>query len=313
MKAIKAVVRADLQTLEAGDLVLVACSGGADSVALALATLEVAPEFAIRVGVLSVDHQLQPGSAIRAADVVERMRNHGADPAEVITVEVGVAGGVEAAARAARYEALDQAREKYNARAIYLGHTASDQAETVLLGLVRGSGARSLAAMAARIGFYHRPLLRLSREEIRSELNASEFWDDPHNEDPRFTRVRVRHQVLPLMEKELGPGIESALVRTAKLLRDDADALDSIAQEAYLKAVIDDEISISELMNHPRAIRTRVIKEFIHAHGLPAPSAEHIDAVESLASQWKGQGPVALPGNIDATREGGVIRLRLRP
>lgn len=313
MKSIRAAVRADLDQLAPGDLVLVACSGGADSMGLAVALLEESAAFAIRVGVISIDHGLQPGSQERAHALVERLKERGAQPAEAISVQVDDQGGLEAAARTARYQALDLAAQRHNASAIYLGHTSSDQAETVLLGLTRGSGARSLSGMARINGRYRRPLLHLTREQVRQEVAAEgiEFWDDPHNDDPRFSRVRTR-QLLSDVEKDLGPGIESALVRSAALLRDDADALDGWAEEVLLKVASQHEVDLTQLMLYPRAIRTRVIKRFLANAGLPAVSFDHISSVEALASQWRGQGPVALPGDVDARRDGGVLRLERR-
>ena len=309
---VRAAVRADLDQLNPGDLVLVACSGGADSVALALALLKEAEKFAVGVGVISIDHQLQSGSRERAEKLVAQLSEMGASPSEVISVDVGTEGGLEAAARAARYRALDDAAQRHRAAAIYLGHTASDQAESVLLGLARGSGARSLSGMARVNGIYRRPLLSLTREEVRSEVGDFEIWEDPHNSDSRFTRVRVR-QLLEKMESEIGPGIAAALVRSASLLRDDADALDFFADDALAKLVSNNSLDLEALMLHPRAVRTRVVKRFLNDQGVSQPSAEQIDAVEALASRWKGQGPVALPGHFDAMRESGKLTLRNRP
>lgn len=314
MKQVKAAVRADMRQLTPGDLILVACSGGADSMALAIAALEVAPEFAIRVGVVVIDHQLQHGSGEVSQNVVSQLSARGANPALLVRVDVDGEGGLEASARTARYHALDQVRADNDAAAVYLGHTASDQAETVLLGLARGSGTRSLSGMTDVVAHYRRPLLSLTRHQVREEVLAAvvEIWDDPHNEDPRFTRSRVRARVMPLLEAELGPGVEAALVRSARLLRDDADALDGFAHDAYAKTVVNGEIDIAQLMSHARALRTRVIKEWIRQLQLPPATADHIDAVEALASQWKGQGGVALPGHVDAIRQGGVIRSQQR-
>ena len=313
MKSLRAAVRQDLERLTAGDLVLVACSGGADSMGLAIGLLDVAPEFAIRVGVIAIDHDLQPGSRARAEEVVASLKARGADPAEAITVQVGKEGGLEAAAREARYEALTAAADRHGAAAIYLGHTSSDQAETVLLGLARGSGARSLSGMADVNVRYRRPLLHLSRDQVREEVMEAgvTIWDDPHNADPRFTRVRAR-AVMNQLERELGPGIEEALVRSAALLRDDADALDEWAAEAMVKVITENKIDLNALMVYPRAIRTRVIKQFFRNQGLPSLTADHIRAVDALASDWRGQGPVALPGHMDAAREGGLLTLRPR-
>src|SRR5580692_2079347 len=229
-------VRGCLSDLAEGDLVLVACSGGADSLALAAATAFVAPRLGLRAGGVTVDHGLQPGSAQRAADVAAVLGKLGLDPVRSIAVTVpsagaAGAGGPEAAARTARYGALDAAAIQCGAAAVLLGHTLDDQAETVLLGLARGSGGRSLAGMPARRGIYRRPLLnvrRASTGQACADLGL-EPWQDPHNEDFRFTRARVRHQALPALEAALGPGVAEALARTARQLRADTECLDDLA------------------------------------------------------------------------------------
>ncbi|MGK5497144.1 tRNA lysidine(34) synthetase TilS [Streptomyces sp. URMC 125] len=225
-------------------LVLVACSGGADSMALASALAFEAPRLGLRAGGVTVDHGLQPGSADRAREVVSRLAALSLEPAEAVTVTVGRAGGPEAAARTARYTALDEAAERLGAAAVLLGHTRDDQAETVLLGLARGSGTRSLSGMAAVSGSptggpgagrrYRRPFLAVDRQTTRKAcmVQSLPVWDDPHNADPAFTRSRVRHDALPALEKALGKGVVEALARTAQLSRDDADALDAWALDA---------------------------------------------------------------------------------
>lgn len=218
-------------------LVLVACSGGADSMALASALAFEARKLPVRAGGITVDHGLQDGSDTRAAEVAGRMTALGLTPVEAVTVTVGREGGPEAAARDARYAALDAAAERHGAAAILLGHTRDDQAETVLLGLARGSGIRSLSGMAAvsgTSGRYRRPFLQLDRQTVRKACIAQELavWDDPHNSDPAYTRSRLRHEGLPALEKALGKGVVEALARTAQLSRDDADALDTWAADA---------------------------------------------------------------------------------
>ncbi|SEQ06073.1 tRNA lysidine(34) synthetase TilS [Streptomyces radiopugnans] len=225
-------------------LVLVACSGGADSMALASALAFEAPRLGLRAGGLTVDHGLQPGSDDRAREVVSRLAELSLEPAEALTVAVGRDGGPEAAARTARYTALDEAADRLGAAAVLLGHTRDDQAETVLLGLARGSGTRSLSGMAAVSGSpagrrgvrhrYLRPFLAVDRQTTRKAcmVQSLPVWDDPHNADPAFTRSRVRHDALPALEKALGKGVVEALARTAQLSRDDADALDAWAREA---------------------------------------------------------------------------------
>ena len=214
---------------------LVACSGGADSMALASALAFEAPKLGIRAGGVTVDHGLQPGSDLRAAEVVAAADRDSASTRSSPSPSPSAAsGGPEAAARDARYAALDAAAERHGAAAVLLGHTRDDQAETVLLGLARGSGIRSLSGMAAVSGAggrYRRPFLQLDRQTARKAcmVQSLPVWDDPHNADPAYTRSRLRHEGLPALEKALGKGVVEALARTAQLSRDDADALDAWA------------------------------------------------------------------------------------
>ena len=240
--AVRSAVRRSLADVDPGSVVLVACSGGSDSCALAAATAFEASRAGWTTAAVTVDHGLQPGSDEQAARVAAFLRGLGFDPVEVAAVSVGGPGGPEAAAREARYAALDDAATRLGAAVVLLGHTRDDQAETVLLGLARGSGARSLSGMPerARRGLYRRPLLGLDRSVTRAACAALDLavWDDPHNADPAYARVRVRREVLPVLERELGPGISAALARTAELLRDDADALDAWADRAYAECVV---------------------------------------------------------------------------
>ncbi len=231
----RACVRRCLADLEPGDLVLAACSGGADSLALAAALAHEAPRLGLRGGGVTVDHGLQEGSAAQAARVAAGLGALGLDPVRQVRVTVdGLpgAGGPEAAARRARYAALEQVADQAGAAAVLLGHSRDDQAETVLLGLARGSGARALAGMPARRGRFRRPVLGLSRATLREACLAQRLdpWDDPHNGDPSYARVRVRREALPALEEALGPGIAEALARSAAQLRADCEALDDIAR-----------------------------------------------------------------------------------
>lgn len=305
-----------------GALVLVACSGGADSLALAAALAFVASRARLRAGLVTVDHQLQEGSAQRAEAVVKVARDMGLEPAEVLTVTVGAQGGPEAAAREARYAALAEAAERLKAETVLLGHTRDDQAETVLLGLARGSGLRSLSGMAARSRRYRRPLLDLPRATTVAACRAMGLtpWDDPHNEDPRYTRVRVRRTVLPVLEAELGPGVAEALARTAGLARQDADALDEWADTAYQNCALSDiggsiKVTVAELEKLPDAVRRRVLRRAALAAGAPsgALSATHVLAVDRLVTNWRGQKAVDLPGGLSAVRRYGTLIFAISP
>jgi tRNA(Ile)-lysidine synthase len=232
--AVRGCVRACLADLTPGDLVLAACSGGADSLALAAALAHEAPRLALHGGGVTVDHGLQARSAERAAQVAALLGRLGLDPVRTVSVAVASgpgSGGPEAAARTARYAALEQVAEQTGAAVVLLGHSRDDQAETVLLGLARGSGARVLAGMPARRGRLRRPLLSLSRATLREACQALQLepWEDPHNADPSYARARVRHQALPALEAALGPGIAEALARSAVQLSADCEALDAIA------------------------------------------------------------------------------------
>ncbi|GAA5056055.1 tRNA lysidine(34) synthetase TilS [Streptomyces similanensis] len=299
-------------------LVLVACSGGADSMALASALAFEAPKLGIRAGGVTVDHGLQTGSDLRAGEVAQRLRELGLDPVDAVAVSVGREGGPEAAARDARYAALDTAAERHGAAAVLLGHTRDDQAETVLLGLARGSGIRSLSGMAAVSGAggrYRRPFLHLDRQTARKAclVQSLPVWDDPHNADPAYTRSRLRHEGLPALEKALGKGVVEALARTAQLSRDDADALDAWAGQADA-AVRDDagRLECAKLSVLPPAVRRRILRRAAIEAGAPAGSlfARHIEEVDRLITGWRGQGVINLPGKVVAQRQGGRLVIR---
>ena len=309
---IRLAVRRELEDLNAGDTVIVAASGGADSSALAAALLPECETKAIKVVALIIDHSLQKNSADVAHQAKKELTKIGYENIEIRKINVEITDGIEASARRARYVALNDVMRQHNAVAIFMGHTKDDQAETVLLGLARGSGTRSLSGMAQRIDNYRRPLLSITRAQTEAacEEAGMKFWRDPHNQSMEFTRVRVRENVLPMMEKEIGPGIADALVRSAKLLRDDADALDHLANE-FFQGIDPSEIEVSELARLPRAVRTRVLRRAIYALGAPAGSltAEHIAPVEALISDWHGQGESSLPGGVKAMRISGRLSL----
>ena len=310
--AIRSAVRNALTDCSAGDLILVAVSGGADSLALAYALSLEAPKLALRIEGVTVDHQLQSQSSVQAEKVVAALSKMGIQKTHVIKVDVDIKDGLEASARRARYAALDACAEKTGALFILLGHTRDDQSESVLLGLARGSGARSLSAMAMRNGKYVRPLLAITREETLAACAEAQLdpWDDPHNADKTFTRVRVRHDVIPNLEKNLGPGISAALARTASLLRDDADALDQLADEEFA-AHEPLSLDINRLEKLPKAIRTRVLRMAIYAAGAPSGSlsADHIAPIEAFITDWRGQGPSDLPGGVRVSRISGRLSL----
>lgn len=310
--AVRHAVRAALAEPAPGDLVLVACSGGADSLALAAATAFEAPRRGLRAGAVVVDHGLQRGSRQVAQTAAATLERLGLDPVAVVRVQVtGHGEGVEAAARTARFAALEAAADRHGGVVVLLGHTLEDQAEQVLLGLTRGSGARSLSGMPPTRGRFRRPLLGLSGEQCRRSLRALglSWWDDPMNEDPAFTRVRARRALADL-ERDLGPGVTTALARTASLLRDDADLLGALAGEAVV-ALGPAPWPVEALAGLPRAVRTRVWRRLLVAAGAPAGQVgtRHSDACDRLITHWHGQGPVHAPGDLRVTRSGGRVTI----
>jgi tRNA(Ile)-lysidine synthase len=312
--AIRLAVRGALAGLSPGGLVLVACSGGADSLALAAALAFEGPRLGLRSGGVTIDHGLQPGSAAQASRVTAVLAGLGLDPVRAVRVTVARPGGTgpypgpEAAARAARYAALEQAGlEQAGPAVVLLGHTLDDQAETVLLGLARGSGARALAGMAPGSGRYLRPLLGIRRAQTRAACAALGLapWQDPHNSDPAYARVRVRRTLLPALEEQLGPGVALSLARTAAQLRADADLLDELAAAAA-RQLADGQpgLPAAALAAQPPAIRTRLLRRAALAAGAPAGalSQQHVTQLDALVTGWHGQRGVDLPGGVRGQR-----------
>ncbi|MBJ7386055.1 MAG: tRNA lysidine(34) synthetase TilS [Mycolicibacterium sp.] len=290
----------------------VALSGGADSLALTAVAARLRPTTA-----LVVDHGLQPASAAVAAAACAQARHLGCTDARVLTVTVGSSGGPEAAARRARYAALDAER---GGRPVLLAHTLDDQAETVLLGLGRGSGPRSIAGMRAHDPPWGRPLLGVRRDVTRAacvELDLTP-WDDPHNADPRYTRVRLRAEVLPLLEEVLGGGVAEALVRTAAALREDTDELDAQALTRLKALAVEGGLAVDRMAELPAAIRRRVIRGWLLAEGATGLTDKQIRAVDLLITDWRGRGGVAVESphrgqRVFAERRGDRLALRREP
>jgi len=314
--AVRRGVRRTLAPLDPGDTVLVGCSGGPDSLALLSAAVFEGHKLGLRVIGLTVDHGLQEGAAAQAARTVTQMARLGADETATarVTVDDPAGLGPEASARRARYAALDQAAEHFGVAVVLLGHTRDDQAETVLLGLARGSGGRSLAGMRRAFGRYRRPLLDVARDDTVTacQVEGIDFWDDPHNHDPGYARVRVRRTVLPMLEEELGPGVAATLARTADQLRADTELLDRIAEERLRQlwpAGSDRALPVEALEIEPEAIRRRLLRLAALAAGSPAAELfhEHVLALDALVTDWRGQKWVDLPGHLRGVRRDGAI------
>jgi tRNA(Ile)-lysidine synthase len=295
--ALKAVVAAFVSEHASGDeRWCVALSGGADSLALAAAAAAAKPTTA-----LIVDHRLQRDSMRVAATARGQALSLGCVDAQVLCVDVGTTGGPEAAARTARYRALDDARGD---APVLLAHTLDDQAETVLLGLGRGSGSRSIAGMRPCDPPWYRPLLGIRRALTHAacaELGLTP-WQDPHNADRRFTRTRLRTEVLPLLEEVLGGGVAEALARTATALREDTDTLDELARQALAEVGAGGGLDTAGLAALPEAVRRRVIRGWLLAGGASGLTDKQIRGVDTLVTAWRGQGGVAVASPLRSQR-----------
>lgn len=297
---------AALDDVGPGDRVELALSGGADSLALAACLAFVGPKAGWACGAVVVDHGLQPGSDSVAETAAAQARELGLE-AEVVRVQVGQTGGLEAAARDARY-AVFRARP---AAAVLLAHTMDDQAETVLLGLGRGSGPRAIAGMPAATETIRRPFLGLRRAETERICTASglTWWSDPHNVDPRFRRARLRHEVVPLLEDVLGGGVVEALARTSEQVRVDVDFLDGLVT-AHVG-----ELSIEQLELLDPALRSRVLRLAALEAGAAGSdlTSVHLGELDRLVTDWHGQERVELPGRVSAIRDGGALHFVATP
>ena len=282
-------------------------SGGPDSLALTAAAAPLRPTTA-----LIVDHGLQSDSADVAETARQQAISLGCVGADVVRVRVGKDGGPEAAARAARYAALGAHRDG----PVLLGHTLDDQAATVLLGLGRGSGARSIAGMRPHDVPWCRPLLGVRRAVTHAacqELGLT-AWADPHNTDRRFTRTRLRLEVLPLLEDALGGGVAEALARTATALREDTELLDNLAAQALPAVTADAGLQADALAVLPAPVRRRVIRGWLLDGGATGLTDKQIRGVDALVTGWRGQGGVAVGSSLRderliAGRRDGVLAL----
>jgi tRNA(Ile)-lysidine synthase len=294
-----------------GQKLLIAVSGGADSLALAAACEFEAKKLKVKIAAAVIDHSLQKDSDKVAAQTAKTLAALGFEEVVVKKISVGKAGGPEAAARSARYAALETLRQKTKSHFILLGHTSSDQAETVLLGLVRGSGSRSLSGMSEKTGVLLRPLLGIERATTEAFCKDSgiKYWSDPQNKDEKFLRVMIRKHVLPFLEKQLGGSVAASLVRTADQLREDNSYLESQADKSFKKyaKVLGSGISFDAkaLEKLPAAILNRVIKKALDSFGSES-SRTHVLAVSDLVLSWHGQKPLALPG-VRVVRKGNTI------
>jgi tRNA(Ile)-lysidine synthase len=267
-----------------------AVSGGADSLAL----LVLAVEAGCRVTAVHVDHGLRPGSAAEA-DVVRAAAARWRAEFRGVRASVEPGPNLEARARAARYAALPAG--------VLTGHTADDQAETMLLNLLRGAGLDGLAGMDPRI----RPLRRLRRSETRAlcEALGLEPVEDPSNRDPAFRRNRVRHELLPLLDDIAGRDVAPILARQADLARDDVALVDELSATL-------DPCDARALAAAPAPLARRAVRRWLRTGGpggdeLHPPDGASVDRVLAVA---RGEAVACeLPGGWRVARSGGRLRL----
>ena len=295
-------------------LYLVGLSGGGDSLALAWALSHEAGSLGLDIGAVIVDHGLQPGSLDIAQTAAAEAEALGLKPVLIKSVTVEGTANLEDVARVARHRAFSEALRETGAQGVVLAHSLDDQAETVLMGLARGSGPSGLKGMPGQDGILHRPFLGLSRATLRQALldAGMTWWEDPHNADERFTRVRVRNQVLPVLEREMGPGVAQALARTAELFRSDATALDDEAAtwfEAHATTLDDGSwaLEVSDLEQVSVALQTRALRMLVVRAGGDAPTYAHTAQMRRLLEQWKGQSAVDVSGASVERRDGRIV------
>jgi tRNA(Ile)-lysidine synthase len=320
MADVRRAIRENLSDLTPDAVVLVALSGGPDSLALAAGLAFEAPRAGLLAGAVIVDHGLQEGSEVVAETAAAQARELGLDPVIIRRVKVVPSAGPEADARTARYDALDSVAKELGAVAILLGHTLDDQAETVLLGLTRGSGATSLAGMSDINGIYRRPLLGIRRAQTVAACEDQGLtpWNDPHNQDSSYTRVRIRHEIMPVLENQLGPGVAEALARTAEQFKQDSAVLDALTSEIMPTVFtpvlgetaqsVQATLDVTALTGLPLAILNRVIRRAALDVFGSSLSSVHTNAVARLITDWHGQGEVHVPG-IRVERQGAQLVL----
>ncbi|MGO1594330.1 MAG: tRNA lysidine(34) synthetase TilS [Ancrocorticia sp.] len=310
----------------AGSRLLLAVSGGSDSMALAAAALFVSRHDGLLIDTITVDHGLRPESVDEARAVAAQLENMGVSRAHVARVngaDAAATAGPEGTARAARYAAIAHQAQEGTA-AVLLGHTADDQAETVLLGLARGSGARSIRGMLpiGPLPEYPgiralRPLLGMRRADLRAGLTSAgiAWWDDPTNEPTspwrakdgtQLRRSAVRSHALRALEEDLGSGVVKNLARTAQLLQADDEALTSWA--AREREGLGREPDIKKLRGLPAAVRTRILRALALEAGARAGELVgwHIDHLDELVTGPGGARGIDLPG-VRAVQSGGRI------
>lgn len=309
-----------------GDRVLVAVSGGPDSVALLAILNKLAPEIGFILVVAHLNHGLRPEADEEEQFVRELCSSMGLpmeyDRADILELSRSQGKSVEDMAREVRYSFLDQAAARVNADRIALGHHLNDQAETVLMNLLRGSGPEGLKGMTpVRDRRYIRPLLYTSSIEIREFLAEEErsFALDHSNEDPKYLRNRIRHELLPLLDRQYKTGIERILARTAEITGREDDFMQDQVRLVLSDWEISDStlnvsLDIAKLRALHEALARRIVKTLLERFSPDEKGVfhSHIQSVIDLALLGKPSGRLHLPFAVEAKRDYGRLILRRR-
>ncbi len=313
---------------ETGDTLLVAVSGGPDSVALLHVLLQVRDSLGVDLAVAHLDHGIRGEEAVEdarfvselAAELGLTLHRRRVDVPGIRTRE---GGSLEAVARRERYRFLEDARAVAAARWVVTGHTADDQVETFLANMIRGAGPRGLGGMLpVGPGAVCRPLLATWREEVLAYLEEHDvpYRVDPSNADLSLTRNRIRQELVPVMRRAFGPAVTSVLARESQLMNE-LDEFLSLEGERILKAASEEgppnsleiRLDIARLAEHHRVLARTVIRTAVEdlVGSLEELSLAHVDAVLDLADHDRGEASVHLPRGLDARREYGTLVLSL--
>lgn len=310
MKA-RMAVKNSISHLDPNSSIGVGCSGGADSSAILFALSSMyRGSKASKIHVLIIDHQLQEITAEVSKNVAETALRLGFTP-HIIPVSITTTNsGAESDARTARYEAFEKAADDYNLSAILIGHTKNDQAEQTFLGMLRGSGTRSLSGIRETRGIYHRPFLNsLSRADTQKvcEENNYDYWCDPHNDHLMYKRVGIR-KMIKTVEETTGTSIVDPLVRTAQISAEDADALDFYTDMSYT-SIESKNWDVKELSKIPTAVRKRIYRKKMSELGgkTDALTFEITNRIDDFIADWHGQKEVCVSNGIRVSRVNGKI------
>jgi tRNA(Ile)-lysidine synthase len=313
----KTIARFDL--LERGDKVLIACSGGADSVALVGAFLELRDEYSLRLAIAHFNHRLRRGAAADERFVIELAQGLGLPlylKREDIRTYARKSGmNIEEAGRERRYKFLREAAARTGAFRIATAHTLSDQAETVLMRILRGSGPAGLGGIAPCIdGLIVRPLIEVERREVEAYLRARKmpFRQDETNRDLRYLRNRVRRRLIPYLQKNFEPEVVSHLARLAEICRDEEDAWERIIQKETDRTILGKDrhrfLDARSLSRLPPALGRRCVRAYLREvrGNLRRLSFRDIEAVRGLAEGKE----AVLPGKLTLRREKGLTSVK---